>query len=85
MDKSIEPSIACPVGVSEAKTMAAVLVKVKFDGYARFEPGIDHTKLSPEKEIIGGYNIEHRRCVLRYLNRAHTSINRTYKGQLHGL
>ena len=40
---------------------------MKFNRYARFVPGIDDTKLTPEEKIIGGDHIEHWRGVLRHL------------------
>src|SRR5688572_14094035 len=85
MHKGIEPAIAGSVRISQTEAVAAILVKVKLDRPARFEPGLDNTKLTAEKKIIAGDHIEHGWSILRYLDRAHATIDRTDKIQFHGL
>ena len=83
--ESIKPAITRSVGISKAETVATVLVEVKLDRYARFVPGINYTKLTAEKKIIGSDNIKHGRSVLRHLHRAHSAIDWADESQFHGL
>src|SRR5689334_19443804 len=83
--EGIEPTVAGTVGISESETMPTVLVKVKLNGATRLVPRIDHTKLTPEKEVVCSDDIEHGRSVLRHFNRAHAAIDRTDEVELHGL
>ena len=76
MHEGIEPAIAGSVRIPEAEAVAAILVKVKLDRPARFEPGLDNTKLTAEKKIIAGDHIEHWRSILRHFDRAHATIDR---------
>lgn len=85
MHKRIKPSVTCSVGVTKAEPVTTILVEVKFDGYARFIPGVNYTKLALEKKIVGGNNIKHWRSGFRHIYRAHAAINRTDKSQFHTL
>ncbi|HTE29482.1 MAG TPA: hypothetical protein VK666_03850 [Chryseolinea sp.] len=84
MHEGIKPAIAGTVRITEAEAMTSILVKVKLDRPTRFEPGLDNTKLASEKKIIAGDHIEHWRSILRHLNRAYTTIDRTDEVQFHG-
>src|SRR5690606_33580989 len=83
MHKSIKPPVAGSVRVTQAKTMATVLVKMKLHWDASFVPRIDHAKLASKKKIVCRDYIEHRRSILRNFHRPHSSVNRTYKRQFH--
>jgi hypothetical protein len=48
MDKGIKPTVARTVGIAESKTMASVLVQVKFHGPTCLVPGLDDSKLPLE-------------------------------------
>src|SRR5699024_762371 len=85
MHEGIKPAIAGAIRIPKAKTVAAILIKVKLYRHARFVPGFDYPESTVEKKIIGGNNAEHRRSVLRYLDRVHTAIDRTDEGQIHSL
>src|SRR5688572_7940141 len=77
VNESIKPAITRSVGISQAKTMATILVKVKFNWSARFEPGLYQTRLATEKKVVRGNDIEHRRSILWHLYRTHSAINRS--------
>src|SRR5688500_15798781 len=75
--KCIEPTITGSIGITQAETMSAILIKMKLNWDACFEPGINNTKLTPEKKIISCNNIEHRRSIFWHRYRAHTTIDRS--------
>ena len=85
VNEGIEPPIAGSVWIPEAEAVATVLVKVKLDRSARFEPRLNNTKLTAEKKVIGRYHIEHWWSILWDLYRPHAAIDRTDEVQLHGL
>jgi hypothetical protein len=51
VNKCIEPSVTRSVRIPQAEAVAAVLVKMEFDRLARFEPGVNNTKLSARNKI----------------------------------
>lgn len=83
MHKSIEPTIARPVGIAQSEAVSAVLVQVELDGLACFVPRINDTKLPLEEKIIRGYHVEHGRSVGWYFHRTHAAIDGTDKSQVH--
>jgi len=52
--KGIKPTIAGSVGITQSESVTTILVKMKLNGYACFEPRIDDAKLTPKEKIIGG-------------------------------
>ena len=48
MDKGVKPTVACTVGIAEAKTVSSVLIQVKFHGPTCLVPGLDNSKLPLE-------------------------------------
>ena len=77
--KGIKPAITGSIGIPQAKTMTPILVKVKLNRYACFVPGINDAKLTFEKKIISGNDVEHGRSVFGYFYRAHPAIDRADK------
>src|SRR5690349_6774058 len=83
--EGIEPAITGSVRIAKTETVAAVLVEVELDRYARFVPGINHPELTAEEKIISGNNIKHGWSVLGHLHWAHPAIDGTDEGKFHGL
>src|SRR5688500_1189482 len=79
----IEPTITGSIGIAQAEPMSAILIKMKLNWDACFEPGINNTKLLPKKKIISCNNIEHRRSIFWHCYGAHTTIDRSNKSKFH--
>ena len=83
MGKCVKPTIAGAIWVAQTKSMPAVLIQMKLNGYACLEPRINNTKLTSEQKVIAGNNIEHRWGIFWHFDWAHTTVYWTNKSQFH--
>ena len=58
MNKGIKPTITGSVGITQAETMTAILVKMELNRYTSFVPRIYDTKLAPKEKIIHCNDVE---------------------------
>ena len=73
------------IRIAHAEAVTAMLVEVKLDRPARIEPRLNQPELPAEKKIVGRDRHEHRRRILRHVDRPHAAVDGRDEGKLHGL